>query len=287
MNILKIRNIMRVAIASSALVFSLSGGAAFAQISVAGSNNTTGPSSDNQNAWDVFNRADVTVNNGAEANNNNDISVQTGETSVANNTQVASITTGGVIGSISVNNDLNSGSVTLPSTNGGNATVNFNNTITGPSSDNQNVANITSTMAASIHNDANINNNLDLHANTGRNDIQSDTTVGDVKTGSISFTAASTNKANTGASSVDLSGMQPQSVSSTFTNGTTGPNSENKNTVNVTNTTAMDLHNDANINNNTAVCANTGENKINNNTVVGNVSTGDVNITLTSTNTAN
>jgi hypothetical protein len=70
-------------------------------------------------------------------------------------------------------------------------------------------------------------------------------------------------------------------------NGTTGFNSVNRNTVNLTDNSTTSLTNVAAISNAFNVTANTGGNDTNQNTTVGNVSTGGATINFSATNQAN
>lgn len=289
MNLIRTRNILRTAVIGSALLFALNGGTAFASISVDGTNDTTGPYSENENEWNVENDFDLDIDNDADVDNDWNIEVNTGYNNLECNTVIEDISTGDISGMIEVSNTLNGGTVGLGDEilSLGDIDFDFENSLTGPNSENENEANIDSNVNVDINNDADLDNRLDVYLNTGRNDIENNTQVGDVKTGNIDLETRTINTVNENAGSIDLGELEGMDIDGDFTNDTTGPNSQNSNELNLDSNVDIDINNDADIDNDTNITANTGDNNVGNNTVVGNVSTGDIDLSLHTTNIAN
>jgi hypothetical protein len=284
----KLVKITRVAAASSALVFALGAGGAFASIDLSGSNDTTGPSSENTNFWKVNNNSEIDIHNDAHADNNLDFDASSGRNEVEHNTEVGDILTGDISGDISVENMLNSADVEMAMDEAmGDVSVDLANDTTGPNSRNKNVVVLNMDRNIDIRNDARIDNDVDLEANTGRNEVEHNTVAGDFQSGDVNFDMSVDNAVNGSMGSIDLGGMGAAAVSADFSNGTTGPSSENENKLIVNAGSEVDIHNDAHIDNNADINVNSGRNEVGSNTVVGNVGTGSIDISYSVTNSAN
>ena len=284
-----IRNVMRMFMLSSAMLVALGTGSAFARVSIGGGNDTTGPFSDNQNRWCIESDSNIDIHNSVDVDNDNDFEVQTGLNETRNNTIVDDMSTGDITGDIEVTNELNSGDIQLSDEDMsiGDIEVDFSNELTGPNSRNENELNVDADVDVDIENRADIDNDFSAHLNTGYNEVENNTEVGDFRTGDIDFSVETNNTANQAGDGMDLSGLSGINVSGDFTNSITGPNSENSNELNLDVDQDINITNHADIDNNTEITANTGHNDIGCNTVVGDVSTGSVTIHSTTSNVAN
>lgn len=275
-------NLLLVAVAAVLV----SAGTAFASINISGGNNTTGPCSENENNWSIENSNQIDIENCAEVDNDFDVCVNTGENDISKNTCVGDLWTGDIDGSVMFDNVLNNSDIVLAPFWDGDIDVVLANSLTGPGSENENNVCIRNENEINIRNNANIDNDIDFRANTGRNTVSKNTSVGNIMTGDISFSADVRNVAN--SSDWDLSDLlNNSSVSVSAGNNVTGPDSENENNVSIENSNSINITNTANIDNDVDVHANTGENYVGNNTVVGNIVTGSISIDYTSVNSAN
>lgn len=271
----------------AAVVFSA--GSAYASVHIGGGNGTTGPNSENNNIVEYSSESRVEISNRADADNDFELSIETGDNSWHENTEVGDISTGEVEGDIVINNDLNSGDIDLGGAwdDWGLAMIDFANSLTGPESVNNNSVTIENERKLEIENHADINNDMEIRANSGDNHISHNTVVGDFDGGKVDIGGTITNKANAGMGNIDLGSAGMGSISADFTNHITGPNSENTNTLAIENESKVEVENHADIDNDLELRANTGDNTIGHNTVVGDVSTGKVRIDFSITNVAN
>lgn len=264
-------------------------GLAHAQVDIVGCNDTTGPNSENENAWDINSNVDVSVDNSADANNDFLVCTDTGLGTIDENTAVGDLRSGDIWGDVAVNNDLNSknfeigflGSDSLD------VSVSFANELTGPHSSNENEVNVDSNTDIDINNHTDINNDTDIQAQTGGLDVNHNTVIGDIRTGSIRIDSFTDNIANQNMGDFDLGNLGRLNVSADFSNGLTGPDSLNTNRLDVDNNVDLDVHNTANIDNDTNITANTGDNFIGHNTCVGDVETGSISVGVNISNVAN
>lgn len=284
-----LRNALRVLGFSSALVMAVGFGAgvAKADISFGGGNGTTGPNSENENLLDINNRINIDITNRAFADNDSIFCVDTGANEIQHNTVANGLYGGNVFGDIEVDNTLNGGDIDLVDMDPGNISFDLANDLTGPNSENENEVFIDVARYVDIDNIADIDNDFNLRANTGYNEIQNNTEVGCISTGDISFNIDQENIANASMGYVDLSGLGYMDIEGGFTNNLTGPCSENENTLRLNANSYIDIYNQANIDNDQNINANTGGNEVECNTVVGDISTGDVHINVSTFNRAN
>lgn len=287
--LIRLRNAIRVMGLGSIMLVALSFGAGLAKanVSITGGNSTTGFNSVNLNNWDINHSISVDVSNASSTLNDQTFAVDTGDTTVDNNTKVGDLTTGNVSGSIHVVNHLNPGDIHLMNTDPGSILFDLGNVTTGFNSLNDNTLSLDITRSVNISNLSSIDNNLAMSANSGNNTFDNNTVVGNIRTGSLSLNASETNTANGGLGSVNLGNLGGFTVSGHTSNVLTGAQSTNNNNVDVNANTDVNIVNEASINNTTALSGNTGGNTIDNNTVVGNVSTGNVSFVVSTTNSAN
>ncbi len=266
----------------------ISGGTAYAGIDIGGGNDTTGPNSENHNSWEIEYEAEVEIHNSSNADNDVAISVDSGSNKIEKNTEVADITTGDIEGDISFENELNDMAISFSDDDYfGDVDIDLANDTTGPESENHNRVEISYERELNIRNHADIDNKIELAAASGGNTVKNNTVVGDITTGDINITSDVKNTTNS-SMDIDLDGFGTESdVSVDLGNNTTGPNSSNRNSVEVNQETEIDIDNHADIDNSFSASANTGDNKVKSNTVVGDITTGSISIEYHATNTAN
>lgn len=167
-----------------------------------------------------------------------------------------------------------------------NVNVNDANAITGSNSSNTNTRAITDDAILRVDNFAHALNALFLDLHNGGNDLNNNTTVAGFSSGNI--IAAGTVVTNLNATPVLAAGVSlPNIVTGSFSNGTTGANSENSNVLTVDTNRVTTIDNHASLHNSIGVDVSTGHNDINNNTTVGPVSLGGAAVSLSLVNGAN
>lgn len=163
-------------------------------------NHITGPNSTNLNTVNVNSgceNSDPTITNKATFTGNYTLDANTGMNSIDSNTKVGDISTGDVKASIASNVTLNkhAGNIVIPAM--PSITGTFENSITGPGSDNENTLNLNpSSQATVINNISKVTDNIDATINTGNNTVSNNTVVGNVKTGSVNFNVNVSTSAN-------------------------------------------------------------------------------------------
>lgn len=164
------------------------------------------------------------------------------------------------------------------------------NHLTGPNSRNINEQIFEEEFNFDFDSNLDVQNDFNLDANTGRNEISENTLVEDIATGDVrvevdfnndfessgagdhgfdGYGLGSADRYTLGGSSLGLGRTE-------LVNHLTGPNSENRNTVEISNDRDIEIDHQASFDNQFNLEANTGNNEISGNTLVGDVSTGDV-----------
>lgn len=256
----------------------------------------TGTDSLNTNTLDNNNIIGIIDTNNATANNEITIEANTGENAFLENTKLGNLTTGDIDLGVNLINLLNIINPNLLLTvdiwsllGDFNGQIMFDpsliNELTGPNSKNTNSVSNSNTADIVVNNNANLTNSLDFEANTGENEIGSNTAIGDVSTGSTEVQTTMTNILNVmeipmffivnvfGTWNGTLAGIDSNYV---FINQLTGPNSENVNDADSKNQLSAEINNNATVDNVINIDANTGRNSISNNTVVGDIKTGSI-----------
>lgn len=152
-----------------------------------------------------------------------------------------------------------------------------NNGTTGPFSYNDSTFNANSNLDVSVENYQDVSHDFEVYVDAGNNEIANNTTVASLDGGDIDVSIS----ANTGLGLLDgivLPFVASQDVTGSASNDTTGPNSENINTINANQDVAIDVENYSTIDNYACFDVNTGNNSVTSNTTVGDVSTGDTTI---------
>jgi len=159
-------------------------------------NDTTGASSINKNYLTVNHDAELEIDNDAWIDNDIDLEIETGDNDFDSNTTIGDIHIGGADIELNVSNTANTGSVDLPAFGPTTVDVSGGNSVTGANSLNTNTSAVNEELEIEIDNDAHIDNDVDVDVDSGDNDITSNTTVGDVRTGDIRVNLNFTNTAN-------------------------------------------------------------------------------------------
>jgi len=285
-----IKKFLRVSGFAAAIVLMTGVGLAYADVNVSSGNDTTGANSENWTRIFTDRSWISNLENNLRLNNDIFACLNTGENEIERNTVVGADPS---TGDISVTADLLNPSSGFGSffdfgfgMENDNIDVTGMNEVTGAFSRNINDIRANNSFRLNVENNARIDNVLDLSLNTGRNEIMRNTEVGDVQTGSIDANVSIDNSMTSDPTSM-LGGLDLSNgsdITADFSNGTTGFNSINENTLRADSSVNIDLENNAQIDNNFRVEANTGHNNIDENTVVGDVMTGDINVDLSVAN---
>lgn len=290
--------------------------------STSAANETTGESSNNQNAINQDSSTAIGSTSKTDITNNINGTINTGRNETVGNTKSGGVTTGSIIGAANILNLANSQIVakegTLTQQKVGDSSSNIilgdpatantvplsaiilhdlagqaavNNKVTGASSNNENVVRQVGDTTIRVSNDAKIDNNVDLKANTGGNQANLNTGIGSIVTGAVKLSVNIINFLNTfiatdylGIAFIDVLGVLSGDivVPSSAVNNSTGVDSTNANTVTQSGSLTLTKESDANVNNNVSVDAQTGQNKANGNTLGASISTGKTDVDIQS-----
>ncbi|MGI6103072.1 MAG: hypothetical protein ACOYBJ_00380 [Patescibacteria group bacterium] len=288
LDLITARNRMRVVAAVAALALLGGAGSAWADVNVDGLNERTGADSDNFNTYTVDDLVDADIINSSSALNDVLLNVDSGNNDVLENTTVGDVEGGDVNVGGSFYTELNAGMVELDGMAMGDVDASFENNTTGANSVNRNTLDVERDTLVTVTNAGSASNLYDLTVDTGDNDTNRNTTVGDVSTGDVDMNIEAETMINEGASSIDLGDLgASSSVDASFENAITGADSDNRNTVIVDDVKDIDVTNSATVTNDLDLIVDTGDNDTNRNTTVGDVSTGDVSIDFSFTNILN
>lgn len=173
------------------------------------SNSSTGANSNNTNSGTSNVNKGITVNQNATADNSIQVNATTGDNTIDKNSTIGNVTTGtaNVDGSLvtianpetpvfyilNVFGDWNGSLQGMPA---GSYIINKVNDGTGANSNNTNSDTSNNNYNTSITNNASVQNGLVINANTGGNDFNKNTIIGDISTGSINVVANVVNMLN-------------------------------------------------------------------------------------------
>jgi len=164
-------------------------------------NSTTGAGSTNTNSASHDRTLDATTRNTATIGNDIDMGVSTGGNDLTRNTRVGDLTTGDIEGTVSLINVANS--VFAPGSSAGIGDLGLNdegdlvllesgervyfpaNEQTGADSTNTNTVSGTDVIRILTENNADVDNDIDIAADTGSNTLTDNSILGDILTGSI------------------------------------------------------------------------------------------------------
>jgi hypothetical protein len=286
---------------------------------------STGPNSTNTAGTSNTSGLNVNAQSTGSITNNVNLAAASGNASANSNTSAGNVSSGPASAEINILNLINSmitsgnsffgilnifgnlnGDVLFPSgflngllTSGSTPTSSAGASNTGPGSNNQ--ASISNAGQATVNNTNNegISNNLGLNADSGTASASSNTSTGNVGTGSSNTTESLFNLANSsifGNNAVlvivnvlghwigkimNLPGGNTESAlltdNATVGSNQTGPNSKNNTAVNNTSNANINQQSDGTITNNVNVNALSGDASAKDNTAVGNVTSGKTN----------
>ena len=254
-------------------------------ISVDFLNDTTGADSFNRNRLRLDNNSRLNVDNLARVLNCLRLNANTGYDDQERNTLAGDLETGDIIVDSLITNEVNGGDFDGWYGDGGTVDVIGGNSFTGYNSDNINDVRIRNNDSARIRNRADIDNYVDVRANTGNNDQKRNTIAGDLETGDIEVSTDIVNVVNNAKGL--LGGDRSTDIFADLSNDTTGADSDNRNDVDIDNRSTTRVDNRVDIDNELRVDANTGDNEQERNTESGDIVTGDVLIDFSVTNEVN
>lgn len=238
-----------------------------------GVNDTTGADSDNDVVLNVDTNTFVDQSNKGHVLNEINLNANTGGNEANKNTGEGHIQTGDVATGVGVANSLNTNVADIDGCGGCDMDLYGSNNKTGADSDNDVKIDFDKVNRLEQNNTANIRNKINQQLNTGDNQANKNTGMGDISTGDVDSVSLVENQANQNMADVD-SGDGVAFL--TATNDTTGADSDNDAKVDVDLNNWMVQNNRASILNDASVKANTGWNQASKNTGLGDVATGDV-----------
>lgn len=165
-------------------------------VSFAGSNHLTGAESDNSNTQKVNQNGDVRVTNVAKIDNKIKVKADTGHNEQNKNTTAGDLSSGGVSVSTDISNVANTGSCNCVGSHDTSVSADFSNDTTGYKSDNDNKQTVNENGDTTVTNTADVDNTLDVNANTGDNEQEKNTEGGDVQSGDVSINFNVSNSVN-------------------------------------------------------------------------------------------
>lgn len=264
-------------------------------------NSQTGADSVNDAEITVNNTETNSVENNGKITNNLLLEAVTGQNTANQNTGNAQITTGDARVQANVVNVVNTNVVrgnlfvavvnifgdwmgdlifgdqnitTLATTTGtgeGTVAVTTENSNTGENSSNDVNVDVNSSRNTDIANDAKIENNLHVNADTGHNETNRNTGLGSIKTGDAIAALHARNLANLTSTSVSPFWSD---ITAVMNNSVTGADSQNTIDVTVNDERNINITNDAQVDTAMGAIANTGFNTANRNTLGGIIDTG-------------
>ena len=254
--------------------------------SVTDFNTATGPNSLNDNQQTITDILSELFNDSSNVVNTLTPVVNTGNNVVTGNTSAGGFLSGGVsLGGNWIqtlnNNVPGLGSILLPL----NLTGTLGNNLTGPQSSNRNDFNLTRSLNIVSNQNTQLINSLNATVNTGNNVLSNNTLAGTGRGGDVSFNYSLGAIGNGGSGAPVILGGG--SVNINGDNGVTGPNSLNRNNVDITDIQTLSQTSNATVNNAVNLNANTGNNIATNNTSAGNLSSGAVRGTVNVLNSVN
>lgn len=277
-------------------------------------NSLTGFDSQNLNSVDRNNLINILFNDNSQTKNLLNINADTGNNHISENTSIGDIQTGNINIIANILNlkllafPINLGLDIYTVLKGLTGDIIINNNETGSQSDNTNSVSQQQNADLSVNNQSNTANNFDFNLNTGQNDLNRNSAINNVQTGTIQASQNAFNITNpvfyiinvfgnflgnvfglpannyvlnilgSGGTAAD-NGSEPNNTGSVNgSNDQTGDSSTNLNSLDQNSTLQADINNNSEINNRINVNANTGRNKITANTLIDNVQTGAINV---------
>lgn len=239
---------------------------------ITGSNQTTGPNSDNSIDVDIDSHKETRITNNADISTILNADIDTGNNRANNNTLGGNVKTGaGILGlhsrtAANIVGVADTAGLTVTEVQGGNNTTGFN-------SRNRINADVNNNRVLVVDNNATVTNVFPATVNTGNNEVAHNTVGGSIETGDAVGRAIIDQLVNRVLAALHGTGV---TVAAALTNSNTGTDSQNSNTVNVDNNSLFDVLNRAMITNIIEMLFNTGGNTLAYNTAGGGITTGSV-----------
>jgi len=170
--------------------FGLGQTAANSDVSAIAQNFITGANSNNENLVNADQNFTLRSQNNALVRNRAEVNVNTGNNQANRNTSIGNISTGDVDASVTLDNTALINPLTSLDLSGlgeNNVSASFGNGTTGFNSTNVNHLDSNSNVTVTLENNSEITNDVFTDANTGRNDVNENTTVGNVSTGDVTI----------------------------------------------------------------------------------------------------
>lgn len=286
------------------------------------SNNQTGANSDNQSTINKKSDQEIGVNSSQTITNTITGKIDTGNNVTSANTGSGAVETGKIVGTVNILNVANSqvvaGSGGISQQSVGNSqndivlgdpahttplsaivldslagNASATNSETGANSNNQATITKIGDTNIRVSNDTAVDNDINLMANTGNNQANSNTGIGKIVTGSIEIAVNIINFLNTylttdylGLAFLDVVGTLSGDVilpgSSSASNTNTGTGSSNNSAISSSSSLKLTKESDANVNNSVNVNSQTGNNQANANTLGASIETGKTDVDVNS-----
>lgn len=259
-------------------------------------NNQAGAGSTNTADVDVTNTDTTTITNDASVTNTLNLAAITGQNTANQNTGNATVRTGDARVNATVVNVVNTnvirggffvtvinvfgnwlgnlvwgGQSLAAGGGGGSLGIQAQNENTGADSTNTIDVDVTNTSTVTVDNDADIQNNLVVNADTGHNEASRNTGLGFIDTGDAFAFLHARNIANLTVAGI---GGAWSELTAELVNATTGADSTNTIDVTVNDTRQVTVLNEANVDTGIGAVANTGFNTASRNTLGGQILTG-------------
>lgn len=261
------------AVATSVAMLATTMTPAFASVSGSATNETTGAGSTNNSIVEVDQATTLVQENAADIQNKINIQLNTGKNNANKNTGSGDIYTGDVDWAVGVANTANTNHADLDVCGGCDFELFTGNDTTGADSKNDAQVEVKKINSIFQENKADVDNDVEVKANTGENNANKNTYSGYIETGDIDGATVLANDLNKNLAK--LGGNGSGALLAAF-NSTTGADSKNQSLIQSLFTNSVVQENEADVDNNADLMFNTGKNNANKNTGQGDVYTGDV-----------
>ncbi|MEI6478126.1 MAG: hypothetical protein WCO52_04025 [bacterium] len=162
---------------------------------ITSNNSNTGSGSTNQSTTSVASNSSTSVTNSSNVTNSFNFTVDTGHNNVAGNTTAGDVTTGDTLIHMHADTQANTGTYAAAS-NGGTLNYLSSNSNTGSGSTNTSTASFAHNTALTVNNSSHVTNAYLASVTTGGNNLNNNTTVGSLHTGSVTIIAGATTVVN-------------------------------------------------------------------------------------------
>lgn len=165
-------------------------------VDVTAENDTTGAESTNRNTVRVNNASEKRLTNRADIRNRINVDADTGDNEQNKNTTAGSLTSGSVDVETDIVNVANTGECCPSGGNNSSVSADLSNDTTGYDSTNENRVTVNNSGDKTVTNNADVDNDLNVDADTGDNEQNQNTSGGDVTSGDVSVSFTSTTVVN-------------------------------------------------------------------------------------------